>query len=139
MGMCCLLFLPVLGVWNCEILRSLSLIQIDLLHVHGERLKPNFIFSIGVSIPFIFIYVVIWMHSLHIFFILYLFFLLTVEVRKQSSCSVHLVNRTDEYVAFKVGMQFVLTFKFMCGLFVIMVTCTNMLDICRLAFALSVA
>ncbi|XP_073353682.1 uncharacterized protein [Aegilops tauschii subsp. strangulata] len=25
-----------------------------------------------------------------------------IEVRKQSSCSVHLVNRTDEYVAFKV-------------------------------------
>nr|CAB3461670.1 unnamed protein product [Digitaria exilis] len=32
----------------------------------------------------------------------YLFHLLSVEVKKQSSCCVHLVNKSDQYVAFKV-------------------------------------
>jgi len=33
------------------------------------------------------------------------FHLLSVEVRKQSSCCIHLVNKSDQYVAFKVGLQ----------------------------------
>jgi hypothetical protein len=55
------------------------------------------------------------MYFFHNFLIVYLIFLLTVEAKKQSSCSIHLVNKTDEYVAFKVGMQFE-TFKFMRGI-----------------------
>jgi hypothetical protein len=31
---------------------------------------------------------------------------LSVEVKKQSSCTVHLVNKSNEYVAFKVCQQF---------------------------------
>ena len=35
-----------------------------------------------------------------------IFTCLLVEVKKQSSCCVHLVNKSDQYVAFKVSLQF---------------------------------
>ena len=35
-----------------------------------------------------------------------IFTCLSVELKKQSSCCVHLVNKSDQYVAFKVSLQF---------------------------------
>lgn len=58
-------------------------------------------------------YITIWMKSCTIIFediyiyiyVLCFFSLLSVEVKKKSSCYVCLVNKSEEYVAFKVGIQ----------------------------------